>query len=184
MLLQSVTHVSIISWFLLATRALYARLALIFVKSSAMLIFKPSAVQSSSSSFSPSEVADVSSAPWPGPGSGASPFVSERSRSFLLASMTLIFERRVANLTNRGRGGEGEPSDDGLGLPTRWDTDISSTKSGGTSFILELQRRNTLSSVDPLVSSDMPKMRTESRRPCCSWSSMAVFRWLTSCCKF
>ena len=129
-------------------------------------------------------VADVSSAPWPGPGSGASPFVSERRRSFLRASMTLIFERRVANLTNRGRRGGGEPSDDGLGLPTRWDTDILSRESGGTSFILELQRRNTLSSVDPLVSSDMPNMRTESRRPCCSWSSMAVCRWLTSCCKF
>ena len=39
----------------------------------------------------------------------------------------------------------------------------------------------TLSSVVPGVSSESPKIRTESRRPCCPWLSTATFKLATSC---
>ena len=43
-----------------------------------------------------------------------------------------------------------------------------------------MQSLSTLSSVEPEVCSDNPKMRIESLRPCCSWLSIASLRWVTS----
>ena len=191
-ILESKTQVSLISPFLLACLAWYASFTRVLVRSSPMCIFVPSSMASglglALSTSGWSEEPLPVSARWWGCVSPSSPSLPLGCcfRSFFLAAMTRFLIRRVANFTSsgRGRGRGSDPSSSGgfLGLPTRWDTEISLRVRGGFSFILMLQSRKTLSSVLPGLSLDRPKILTESRLPCCSWLSTITCSSATSFC--
>ena len=110
------------------------------------------------------------------------------SLSFFRVPMTCSLVMQLTNLTSNARGGSGSASPSlaaslavgSLGWPTRWEMAISSRSRAGSSLRRLLNSLNTLSSVLQGSSSGIPKIRTESRRPCCSRSSTLVCSSVTS----